>query len=208
MANAGKLMVTLANDTVGQGNASIIDFDFAAGVTTDVYAARALIYLTRTAPNVFAAGTRILGARWRPFGEAGSIDVEFPDAEWEHLVAGVPMFVPPNPHAYGAPLGSGTLAPIGTSVCVSEQTATPGRTGRGRHFLPFISAQAVTADGAFGNERAIDVEADAFRFLIGGAAAGLDPVGFSVIGKAAGAYKPVTNVKVRKNFSSLASRRH
>jgi hypothetical protein len=209
VATQGKLIATLTNDTVGSANPSVVDFDIEAGVDIKSAAMRVMIYLVAASSQCMAVGTRVTGIRWRDVGQNGSVDVAFDPAEHAVQRALIAAQVAvPQEVAYGRSLGGGGLAPIGTSVCVSEYTAFPGRSGRGRHFLPFITSLAVDSAGTLK-----DTSLDALQ-VITDQALGIDgtspfsDLNLCVRGPAQPDFKRVQSAKVRKTLSNLESRRN
>jgi hypothetical protein len=207
MGTVGKVMVTMVNTSVGEGNPSIVDFDFNTAESLESVVARCLGYIDRAGANSMGVGSRVTGVRYRPQGAGGSTDVPFPVTAYLDLTATHPTL--PLHAAYNFPIGAGPLAPRGTSVCVSEQTFTAGRTGRGRHFLPFTGHNATTSAGLLAEVYAVAIEEAATTFLgISDPLAGPGyTIGWSVTDKNGSSYKLITSVKCRQVLSNLRSRR-
>lgn len=154
----------------------------------------------------------------RTTGSPGAVPQVFPTAAYAAvLAAGVTDGVSLAGMASGFATqisAAGTLCPLGTSISVTEKSATVGRTGRGRHFLPFIGVNTVQTDGTVKSTvREAVKEFYNYLFLAvkpgaGGVATApiinLGPVvtnRFGLIGHA------VVEVKAQPVFSNLESRR-
>lgn len=154
MANADRMTITLVNTDVGPANTAQVGFSAAAVGWSAQKLAQVLGYFGALgSAGMIAVHTAVQAADQRAFGSAGNVPQAFPAAEYADLVTaasavGISM---PSMTDYGDTFGVGNLAPLGTSISVSEVTATPGRSGRGRHFVPFVSRNAVDTDGSYGN---------------------------------------------------------
>lgn len=147
MAYHGRLVMKFTNDAVNALNYQLVDFDFnntVGDVNTAAASCLAYMYLNAAA-EVLATNTRIVGIDSRPVSTSGSTPVPFPVAAYAALVVIDPRLPPAS--TYVGTIGVGALCPLGTSISVSEVTAHAGPTGRGRHFLPFISRNSVNAGG-------------------------------------------------------------
>lgn len=209
MATEAKVIVSIANDAIGESNPAQVSFDFSSQLNPDQLVARCISYLALAGQAVWAQGTRIIGARIRLNGDAGSVDWPFPVLEYasdKASFAGLGKTIP-TMTAYGVVLGGGALAPIGTSVCVSEQTATASRKGRGRHYMPFVASTAVDGVGQYKSNLADALaESVSVAFLVNDLV-GRSIVGWSVKGKVSDPYLQIVGVKPRRILSNLNSRR-
>jgi hypothetical protein len=208
MAWAGKVVVKLTNTAVAQDNYQIVDFDFDATTGTEAECVAGVIaYLASCgASDAIAEGTSIVEVTTREAADPGGVPQPFPVAAYTALLASATP--PPTPGVLAFPigLGGGALAPLGTSISVSERTLTPGPHGRGRHFLPFTPVDAVNGGGQLIPAIAALIETYYDEFIFNTAGTGdLIPVV-----RPGGVYSggnPVTLVKAQPVFSNLESRR-
>lgn len=159
-----------------------------------------------------ASGTRLEELKLVPASATTSTLVPFPVAEYAALVAlsGGTMVAMTN---YGVDLvaAGNALCPLGTSIVVSEYTATGGPSGRGRHFLPFTNTQNLDGGGLV-DPATRSLVSQAYQDLILNPAAGpyssvaidVTPV---VMNSAGDTTRQITNIKVQPVFSNLESRR-
>jgi hypothetical protein len=108
-----------------------------------------IAYLNRAGVGVMTGNVFIDEVLYQAHGAAGAFPQPFPTADWAALVSEFPA-LPALATGYATSISGGTtnLAPIGTSCCVTERTAFAGRTGIGRHYLPFAEdAQINNATG-------------------------------------------------------------
>lgn len=213
-----KYVVKLSNSNVSPANYQLIDFDtdpFAVvGLrysTTSEISASILVYLA-TLSGGMAAGTSFTEVLYRAAGSAGSVSLPFPAADYASIAAAATTagYTVPAIAAYGTTFGSGILAPLGTSISVSELTLTVGRTGRGRHFLPFVSQGVISAGGTVGSGHIILTEGAADDILLGqasGTVPALIGIPWAMCGPASPTGKEIVNVKCQPIFSNLESRR-
>lgn len=207
MAYAGKLTVKVQNANVDASNYQLVNFDFNADVADlDGCAAACIAYLASCgASDAIAGSSSIVGIESRAAGSAGAVSVPFPAAAYTALLGtGTPP--PTFALAYPAGIGGGAMCPLGTSISVSEKTATVGRTGRGRHFLPYTSNDAINGGGTLlaAVQGLIETYYDQFMF---GTAIGISP---DPVVRAGGVYSgghPITVVKAQPVLSNLESRR-
>lgn len=212
-----KYQVYFTNSNIDPSNYQIVDFDIdeaAAGsyFTGESELAAILIYLTVVSGG-FGAGTFINRVQYRAAGSPGYVPRLFPTTEYAAVrtdVISAGYSVPAMASGYATSLGSGILAPLGTSISVSELTATVGRTGRGRHFLPFVSQGVISAGGTVGTGHIALVEGAFLDILLGeavGTVPGLLGDAVCISGPASPAAKLITGVKCQPIFSNLESRR-
>jgi hypothetical protein len=204
----GKMTARYENANVNPLNYQLIDFDFdGTTLTAAELAARILAFGNVLGANgVIAGSTTCAEIISRPVGSAGGTHVPFPTAEYVALHA---LYATVGTYtAYTQTIGGGVLCPLGTSVSLSKLTATPGKTGRGRYFLPFCGVSMVATDGsvdAFG--RSI-IEQEFHILFIGDGSPALTTA--TPVVRASNTLSgghPVTNCKAQPVFSNLESRR-
>lgn len=209
-------VVRFSNSAVDANNFQLVDFDFssAQAATVPETLARIEAYIQYVASvNIIATGTQIESIAYRAAGDPGGIDQPFPTAAYASLrtaAAADGVTIPIVSDGYGTVFGGDALAPLGTSVSVSERTETVGPTGRGRHFLPFISRAAVAGGGYLSPTEVINVKAAYDWFLL--------PISGTYVSNGGDTIPVVTNrlqttqfpivlVKAQAVFSNLESRR-
>jgi hypothetical protein len=197
----------MTNDAVDPSNFQLINFVMNNTFSDAANAARIMCYLSNQS-NVSAAGTRVAGVSSRAAGTAGATDIPFPVAEFATLKAlgDADGFGVTAQSAYNLGLGTGTLAPLGTSISVSERTAFVGPKGRGRHFLGFIQRGIVTNGGRV-DPSTIESISDAYDYWMGLTAIGPLPANTGVTPSDLSAFRIVISVKPQPVFSNLESRR-
>ena len=146
-----RITISLVNTNESVSNNALVSFVLTGSVPYQQQAALCAAYLSAAGGHCMAQSTSIRGINVRAAGSAGGLAIPFPRDAYDILqpelvAAGVPAVADLD---YGDEIGfiGGFLAPVGTSVCVSERTATLGRTGIGRHFLPFTTSASVTSGG-------------------------------------------------------------
>lgn len=212
-------VVKFQNANVDAGNYQICDVHTNDGATTlsPDRLAQIIAYFATT--NVAAVNTSIVGVSARFNGAAGYTPLPFPTTEYAAVVAaatGDSVAVNPMATGYASNIGltGSVLAPLGTSISVSERTATAGPTGRGRHFLPFIRSSAATAGGSVVAADGTEIEL-LYNYFLRGILGGVPfaaspPVAdlFPVVTNSAGTpVHGITSVKAQPIFSNLESRR-
>ena len=217
MGVADRWTVQLINDEVAELNYAEfgIETDATMGVTVADRAAVVIAYTTLVCGEVSAGGTRISALKFRAAGETVSLSVPFPVAEYDTLqtanVANFPNLV--EQASYGEEVGdpAAGLAPLGTSVVVTEYTSVGGPAGRGRHYIPFIGGTCITPGGYLSTAIRSTIELVYNALILGTVTspawvgtAGLVPVVEKSDGLSA---LDVTNVKAQPVFSNLKSRR-
>ena len=213
MAIADRWTVVFTNDYVESTNYQMFGIEATSASPSDVpkVAAQILGY-SAVAAFAMASGTRIEELRYIPSGSSVSTLVPFPVAEFAALQALSGGDMAPM-DAYGDDLvGAGQpLGPLGTSIVVSEYTATGGPSGRGRHYLPFISSVVVEYTGVVKNTARTKIVGAYEALLLNPSAFAYSSVAIDVdprVMNAAGdTIRPVTNVKCQPVFSNLESRR-
>lgn len=174
--SANHLLVKFTNSNVDATNYQLCDVhvDSATAINALQMYAQIIAYFAAVSGGM-GSGTRIAGLSERPSGTPGFTPLAFPTAAYAATVAAAAsdgITVPAMASGYATSLGSGVLAPLGTSISVSERTATPGPTGRGRHFLPFVSQGIISAGGTVGTGHLAIIEDCANEFFLG-----VDPSG-------------------------------
>lgn len=202
-------VIKFANASVDPSNYQICDIDFAVpGPTVSQVAAQILAYFAGQCTLMSADDTVIVGLDYTPSGAAGGTPVPFPSTDYAAEHTAYPAL--PNLTAYGQNVGgAGFLAPLGTSVSVSEHTASPGPSGRGRHFIPFVGRDCCSTAGFLNPGTIIDSDDNYGRFFFdvfsdGPFAAYPNPVVTNALRTTT---KDIVSVKTQQIFSNLESRR-
>lgn len=218
MAQA-KYVFKFENTAVASSNYQIVDVDVnPAGGTVRQNHAQILAYFSTVGFTTMGGVTRIAEVLYRPLGAAGAVALVFPTAEFAAVIAAATAdgIGPAGmPTGYGSQISAaGNLAPLGTSISVSELTATVGRTGRGRHFLPFVGVNTMTGGGGLVAAQIDRIREAYLYFLQGIVSSTLAPATSPVLNlsplvtNAAGTpIHLITTVKPQPIFSNLASRR-
>ena len=133
-------------------NYQIVDADIQNGTGTGAQQLAQMCAYFASAAYVSAGGQmKLVEVTARTTGSPGAIPQTFPTAAYAAtLAAGVTDGVSLAGMATGFATqisAAGALCPLGTSISVTEKSNTVGRTGRGRHFLPFIGVNTVATDG-------------------------------------------------------------
>ena len=195
--------VTMENSTIGAQNQAVLGFTFNNSETDAANAAAAILYIASASAQMMAAGSSVVGVSMRAAGSLGALELPFPDPEYNDLKTALA-----GPHVsttamtdYGVSIGGGSLAAVGTSVCMTERTATLGRTGIGRHFLPFVTSACITSAGLFSSTNATNVGLSWHDVFIDG---GFDPC---VTPANLSSPKPITLIQPKAILSNLRTRR-
>jgi hypothetical protein len=205
------LRMTLTNSNEG-GVLNLAQFGIECASTftlgADVAAAGMIAYVVKARGAFLASGTLITRVQWREHGTGGFIDVPFPDALYNDMVDVDSDLVHMHDYADTVLGASGGLAPVGTSVCVTEYSAGFGRRSRGRHFLPFVNKAKVDGNGLFAAEDIALVEAAYNSYILN---LDDDPVHPSLLPVILSAtlttQTVITHVKAQPVLSNLRSRR-
>lgn len=203
-------VVKFTNDSVNPTNYALCDIDLRPTYAGTVAVANAQIqaYFAGQGTEAMAAGTKIQEVLYYAPGTNLGVLLPFPAAEYAVIhtaFAGLP-----NLTAYGQNIGrtGENLAPLGTSIVVTEYTAVGGPAGRGRHYLPFISENLVGTDGFVASTALAPMKNNWEQFIRDNpndtATIDLQP---TVINAAQSTSTPITVVKVQPVFSNLRSRR-
>lgn len=213
-----RYLAVLENSAVNSLNYQELGFEVnpsPGGITVPEMAARIIGYLAQC--TTCATGTTITAIKVRLAGAPGFTTVPYPAGNYT-VVDGDAVTdgftTQPGTGAYPFALGAGALCPLGTSISVTENTATAGPTGRGRHFLPFVSATVVASGGQLAPAYRTAI-LNAYRefFLAtkpgGGAASGTlaNPVPVVVTNAAGTPLHAITGITPQPVFSNLESRR-
>lgn len=154
----------VAPNTSGELNPAFTSFvlnDLDNGFTVAEQAARILVYLQRSM-SVMCEGSvfvQEIAVATTPLGDY--VPVPFPTAEHAAVKAATTFFEDIGPMGFGyssaITLSSQTSSGRGDSLCVREICAAGGRSGKGRHFLPFLAREAIGATGLVGPSQAAAV---------------------------------------------------
>lgn len=214
MANADRLIFTLQCADVSPSNYQQIGFALTTPAgASDVAQAQLAAYLgCLGSAGMIAQHVSISDISLRSFGSAGNTPQPFPSAAYADLITPVSGegYGIPSLAAYGDTFGSGGLNPLGTSISVSEVTNTVGRSGRGRHFVPFTSQSCVLTDGSYGNADTNLALANLLMLGVdinGDPVAGIEVLPVGVCPANAVGIKPIVRYKPQLVFSNLESRR-
>lgn len=198
------------NTQVSPENYQLVGFTMNNGKTNAINAARCLAYISTVGFITTAQGTSVESCNVRVAAAAGGFDIPFPRSEYDAAIASLNAAgaFPRVAMDYGTEIGFETsvLAPLGTSVSVSEITATVGPTGRGRHFLPYVGAASVFTNGRLQAAAAALIR---LKYI----ACFFDPTVLEnpmitvVTPQNLTAPKLITEVKAQQIFSNLESRR-
>lgn len=211
----GKITAIITNGVTGPGNLAEIGFSFDTAESAEQCGAQVALYLAGM-PGIFAPNTGLLALKRRNVGAAGSSFMAFPAAQFASERAKNTSFFANPMTDYSTFIGNGaTYAPQGTSICVTEGSATVGRRGSGRHFLPFTSQDVIEAFSGRVAVGPLQRVKDSYRKALGiEAMTGTvfaSPVNSCITGREVGGvaapYLPVTNVRPSSLCSNLSSRR-
>lgn len=186
-----------------------IEIDSTSVVPTATCVAQILAYFMSVAAGAIATNTHVESVSYKAPGNVGFIPQPFPVTAWAALVALNPDLGAASTYAALEP-GTGGLAPLGTSIVVTEYSAVSGPKGRGRHFLPFINQTCLDDVTGFvnaGNRAAIEAAYNTYvlNTVSGNGSVALTPV----IASSDGDFETVvTNVVCQQVLSNLKSRRH
>lgn len=135
----------IGNGAIGLGNLAQVHFDIDIGNTQSDAERVASMIAYLSGPGDAAVNTSVVAVTKIASGAAGGVPVPFPVAEYAAYVAADAFLVPMT--GYATAYGSGALATAGTSMTVALYTATPGRSGTGRHYRPYLSEGAIDGTG-------------------------------------------------------------
>ena len=146
---ARKIQAQLTCPTYGPLNFALVDFAFSnAGPTVAQQTAQVVAYLYRACRQFSELHTIVVGAKSQAAPGDPWLNVPFPEDEYALLkTEDEPLPVSGNWGDVEVGIPTGTSSGRGDSVCVNTRAVAGGRNGRGRHFLPFLSRDAVNANG-------------------------------------------------------------
>lgn len=210
MSIADKYIVRFTNTNVNSLNFQLCDIDIQGNGTTamNVAAAQIIAYFAGQGAESMADGTSITSVTYIASSTNLGVVVPFPNTEYDAIQAEFTSL--PVMSAYGVEIGrsTGSLAPLGTSIVMTERTASGGPSGRGRHFLPFISEELVNTQGQVASTAITNLEANYKRFILDGfAATSLVNLNPKVVNAAGDTTRSITTAQAQPVFSNLASRR-
>jgi hypothetical protein len=206
----GHFVLKFSNPNVDAANYQIVDHDLASTtLATDAEALAQLIaFWQQTGFNSIAVGTNLVEATLYPLGGGAGVAQPFPVAAHAALVVIDPTLPPATAFPVDVGASSSGLAPLGTSIVVSEYTAVGGPGGRGRLFIPFVAEATVTAGGTLDPTIAATIATLYGHWIHGGTFAfgteDLEPV---IVHRNGDPATDVTHVKAQPVFSNLESRR-
>jgi len=206
--------VELTSDISGALNPAFVDFATdGTGASAQQVAAQVCLYLASTINQMGEANVKIQAVTARTL--PGGSFVPVPDFETEFnatkgaFTAELDNVAINSWTGYPYLIASDTVGGSsgrGDSLCVNTRAAAAGRSGRGRHFLPFLARQAVGSDGLI-NSALVTYVQRCYAFAFQGAGTTpvdeLNPVVFS---PTHGTISPVNFVVVNNIPSRLRSR--
>lgn len=144
--------VYVANTVMGGAtNPSIMGFawdDTVITLSDEERVARIVAFVRGMVTFSCMAATNILRVSIRAAGSGGGVDMPYPAAQVALLDPLLNADAKVGIHAnYPGFASSATLAIRGASINIAERTATPGRKGQGRLFVPFTPGDAVDGSG-------------------------------------------------------------
>lgn len=174
----------------------------------EVALAQMIAYIDAVGNLVMADNTYLSTVRYSVYGTTTSVELPFPTAEYQAVNAAVPGTIRARPNGYADKVGKNGagMAPLGTSISVTELTAIAGPSGRGRHFLPFINSDCVSSSGELvaGIRSSIFLHWDKFFNTDAGVIEKLEQ---KLLRANKTLIEPVVSVKAQPIFSNLRSRR-
>jgi hypothetical protein len=151
---AFRLSVRLESDLTGSLNPAFCDFSFTGVAANEATCtAQTIAYVAHAMKSVGHSGVRLIGVQGKLLPGGQSVDIPFPRVEYDNLFNNrVGDRIPAFANGYGDEVGPNNThsSGRGDSVCVQTITGRNGRSGRGRHFLPFCCREAIGDDGLFG----------------------------------------------------------
>ncbi len=210
MSIADRYIVRFANSNVNSLNFQLCDVDIQGNGTTApaVATAQIIAYFAGQGAESMAVGTSITSVTYIASSTNLGVVQPFPDSQYDAIQTEFSSL--PAMSAYGVDIGrsTGALAPLGTSIVMTERTADGGPSGRGRHYLPFISEELVNAQGQVVGSAITALEANYKRFILDGfAGTSLVNLNPRVVNAAGDTSRAITTAQAQPVFSNLASRR-
>lgn len=208
---AQRVQVTLVQpNTSGPLNPALVGFTFTSGsVVQSELVARCIAYMTYVCGKASELDTIITGVQYRSSAVTPFLDQPFPVAFYGSIKSvmttdgGIPTMT-----TYGTPsIGGGgyTSSGRGDSLCVLTKGATGGRHAVGKHFVPFLSRAAVTADGLISATVRLNVP-DVYSQIFLGTGTGLLSTPAGVVVNAPASFPVISICKVVQVPSRLKSR--
>lgn len=193
----------------GAANQALIDFDFgmSSPLSVQEIAARIVAYVGGYFASIGAGGSSIAAMSYRLASVPGSILLDFPQDEYDALRATFPGL--PTYEGWGEAIGDGALTPIGTSIQVREFSTVPTRSGKGRHYLPFVGSDFINSNGQFSSSSASEIAATFGAFFLGQTYSGetLSVTTAGVYSAKDDVIRPINHVTVSTTCSNLRTRR-
>ncbi|MGV1035384.1 MAG: hypothetical protein ACOYBP_09260 [Microbacteriaceae bacterium] len=187
-------------DVGGSANPAVTNFFIDTAAGTDAFVAANLIAFfsyTSMAIDSTVAGIEVGVSVFTP--PSGQLPVIFPAVEYAALVAADVNLYPIT--AYGGNVGAGFLAALGSGAVLRKQTATAGRSGRGRLTTPWLSQDAVDGFGRLSSAAQLKLDSGAFDYLE-------TPFGANHKLKNATTHLPITSMSVTQQLGRVRSRRN
>lgn len=146
---ARRIQMQLTTPSYGPLNFALVDFAFSnATPTVAQQTAQCVAYLYQACRQFSELETIVVGAKSQAAPGDPWLNVAFPEDEYALLKTDdEPLPVSANWGDVEVGIPTGTSSGRGDSVCVNTRAVAGGRNGRGRHFLPFLSRDAVSAVG-------------------------------------------------------------
>lgn len=209
MAVFDRYVIKMLNDNVSATNYEQfgIECNLASnGVLQGQGAAQIIAYIAKNASAILANDSQIAAIMLTPSGTNLGVNIPFPVTEYAALK--VLDAALPTMTAYGVAIGaSGGLAPLGTSIVVTEYTNVGGPAGRGRHFFPFYNKAKVDGNGLADSASRAAVVVNYSDWILGDGAFAVDGLTPLVVNALGTTTKAVLSVKAQPILSNLRSRR-
>lgn len=206
---AERYIIRMSNSGVNPLNFAQFGIELLGGSLVPVpqVVAQLCAYVVSVGAGAIAEDTFIDRVTYQEAGTDGYLPQPFPTTEWAALVAANPDLGAATAYS-GIVVGTGGLAPLGTSIVVTEYSATGGPSGRGRHFIPFVNTTCL--DTATGFLNAANIAAIGVSYATYISPSGVDGASFLdpvVVPESGGTEKAVVTVVVQPVLSNLRSRR-
>jgi len=209
-----RLTAKLISLNSGPLNYALVGFTFDPGgpiPSTTALAMRVFGYLQATGQSCMEEGCYVDSITETNAPVAGGTDIAFEIGAYEAMrsgaaTAGITLRDTTGYAVQALGRTGGTSSGRGDSICVQTKTVSPGRKGRGRHFLPFTCREAISPNGLVSISASQYLE-NAYRVFFLGADLALGPAGAVVLSKIpVGSFHSVVSVKVSLIPSRLKSR--
>jgi hypothetical protein len=197
-----QLTISVVNSVQGDTNPALVSFVF-VGEETSVndFAGAALAYMDGALRTIGISGLKITGCTVAPIdgGKVGAgVAVPFPTAEYAAKYASVENATLHTQFPMSTGVGNGTWAPRGSSILMTEFTATGGR-HNGRHYLPFACKECINGSTGLVYDTAQASLQNAWN-------AAFFDIAPQVVTKATGTAHTILAVKASSNVARLRSR--